>query len=125
MKKKIISLLAVITCVGGMTGCSEPINTYEALSSIAYNNANGCDTSYVTVLVNNKEKKTKEEIAAAIIEKYISNTLEGILFSFDEMGYAETLEVQVDAADSDEDGFRIEYQRASGEDVVYSMEIDE
>lgn len=115
-------------CIGILGGCAEVSNTYEALSSISYNDTNGCNLSYVTVLVDNKEKMTKEELAAAIIEMYISNTLEGIMFSFDEMGYAETLKVEVDEyvkeSDSNEEIFLIEYQREDGEVVAYSMEIE-
>lgn len=128
MKKKMVSLFMSLMCVWILDGCAEASNTYEALGSIAYNDANGCNLNYVTVLVDNKEKMTKEELATAIIEMYISNTLEGIMFSSDEMGYAETLKVEVDEyvkkTDSNEESFVIEYQREDGEEVVYSVEIE-
>lgn len=128
MKKKMVSLFISLMYVGILGGCAEASNTYEALGSIAYNDANGCNLNYVTVLVDNKEKMTKEELATAIIEMYISNTLEGIMFSFDEMGYAEILKVEVDEyvkkTDSNEESFVIEYQREDGEEVVYSVEIE-
>lgn len=128
MRKRIALIAAILTSGVIVSGCTDPSNAYEVLSSIASNNNEGSNWNRITVLVDNQENITKEEIASAIIDKYIENTFEGMMFSFDMNGYAETLEVEVDeyveASDSYEKSFMIEFSKESVEPVKYSVEIE-
>ncbi len=126
--KRIYSIVIMVMIVGVLvTGCGKQSNAYEVVSSFASSDSDGCNVNYLTIVMDNCEGMEEVDIANEIIEGYISNSLEGMLFSFDVNGYAKSLIVEVDEyqkeSDSCEKSFEIKFIQETMEPVTYSAEI--
>lgn len=81
----------------------------------------------ITVILNQEDDVNLKMLGKEIIGEYVANELEGMLFSFNENGYPDTLQVSVSKTDEDYENHQnyctIEYEKTSENPVTYNMDF--
>mgnify|MGYP005770484467 CR=1 FL=1 len=94
MKRKILLLFLTIF-IFYLCGCGEKhTGEMDAVSSFTQMSEN-CYEEKITIIANMKDILDREEFAYSVIEKYLANDFQSILFSFDELGYPYCLDATV------------------------------
>lgn len=101
-------------------GTMEVINSYMQQSKEEY-------SQKISIILNQEEELDVVLLGSEIIDGFIQNDLEGVLFSFEENGYPSTLQVSVsktmEAHTNCETYCEIVYKKIADDPVCYSMEI--
>ncbi len=100
----------------------EVINSYVQQSKEEY-------SQRISIVLNQEEELDVVLLGSEIIDEFILNELEGVLFSFEENGYPSTLQVSVSKTMEEytncETYCKIVYEKISDNPVCYSMKIQE
>ncbi len=100
----------------------EVINSYVQQSKEEY-------SQRISIVLNQEEELDVVLLGSEIIDEFILNELEGVLFSFEENGYPSTLQVSVSKTMEEytncETYCEIVYEKISDNPVCYSMKIQE